>query len=179
MLAREKCPYCQGSGVRMIETSSMFGLVRKQVPVTCEECEGSGYKIQLPGCRFCEGQGLVGNEREICRACNGTGRIDAFGFVPREMLKPGVFFDRRCDKCGEPTFEIVSDIQECKETRSWEREEELRQFDIVEKVKVRCNSCGHNYFIPVNADWHEQLSPELFSDIEDMGINLSFMYHKQ
>jgi len=178
MLEKETCPFCQGSGVRMIETSSMFGLVKKQVPVTCDQCEGTGYKVSLPECRFCEGQGLVGNEREICRACNGTGRIDSFGFIPREMLKPGVHFDRRCDQCGSDTFEIMSDVQEFKETRSWEREEELRQVDIVEKVKVRCNACGHNYHIPVNANWHVKVAPELEPEVERQGINLSFMYNK-
>ena len=94
------------------------------------------------------------------------------------MIKPGVFFERRCDKCSESSFEIVSNIQEFKETRSWEREEELRQVDVVEKVKVRCTSCGHNYFIPVNPDWHQTLAPELFGEVEDMGISLSFLYQK-
>lgn len=178
MLTKEQCEFCQGSGVRMIETSSLFGLIRKSIPASCDQCGGQGYRIVLPVCKFCGGQGLIGNEREICRACNGTGRCDAFGFIPRAMLQPGLIFDRRCDQCSERTFEIVSGIQEQKLMRSWEREEELRKVEYVEQVKVRCSSCGLTYFVPVNAEWHTEISDEEQRDLQDMGINLSFMYQK-
>jgi DnaJ-class molecular chaperone len=179
MLIKKTCPFCQGTGIRMVQTSSMFGLLRKEIPTTCEECNGNGHVVELPSCPFCEGQGLVGNEREICRTCNGTGRVDAFGFIPRELLRPGTLFARRCDQCSEGTFEIVSNIEEHKMTRSWEREEELRQIEVVERVKVRCSSCGHSYHIPVSPEWHGKLTPEITGNLENMGVNLSFFYENR
>ena len=178
MLVKRSCPFCQGTGLRMVQTSSLFGLLKKQIPTTCDQCDGNGYVLEFPLCPFCEGQGLVGNERELCRACNGTGRADTFGFVPRSKLKPGTFFSRRCDKCRESRFEIISNIEERKMTRSWEREEELRQVEFVEQVKVRCTSCGHTYHIPVSAEWHQELTPEMTGDLENLGVNLGFMYDK-
>jgi DnaJ-class molecular chaperone len=178
VLVKERCPFCQGSGVRIVETSSLFGLMKRQVPTTCDQCNGTGFRVTLPVCEFCEGQGLVGNERDICRACNGTGRIDAFGFIPRAMLKPSLLFERRCDQCGERTFEIISEIEQKKLSRTWEREEELRQVEIVEQVKVRCSSCGQTYYVAVNPGWHQDLVDDEIRDLENIGINLSFMYQR-
>lgn len=176
MLVKRTCPFCQGTGVRMVQTSSFLGLIKKEVPSTCDQCGGDGHIHEFSTCLFCEGQGLIGNEREICRACNGTGRVDTFGFIPRSLLKPSTLFERRCDQCGERTFEMVSGVEEHKMTRTWEREEELRQVEIVERIKVRCTSCGQNYHVPVNPDWHGELSPEAIGRLEDMGVNLTFMY---
>jgi hypothetical protein len=178
MITMKDCPYCQGTGVRMIESSALFGLRRKATPVTCDNCNGKGRIVETPICDFCEGQGLVGNEREICRACNGTGHCESFGFIPKVKLRPGTLFERRCDKCGEHTFEIISEIEHQKLTKTWEREEELRQVEYIDRIKVRCISCSQNYFIPVSASWHHELSTEDVGKLEDLGINLSFMYQK-
>ena len=134
--------------------------------------------IEMPPCGFCEGQGLVGNEREICRACNGTGKAGEFALIPRDRLMPGVLFARRCDKCGAGSFEIVTNIETKKLTKSWEREEELRQVEIIEQVKVRCDACGHSYYIPVDHEMHQELTTEEVSRLEGLGLNLSFM-HRQ
>jgi len=178
MISKKTCPWCQGSGIRMIPTSYLFGLLKREVPASCEHCNGTGYVIEMPPCRFCEGQGLVGNEREICRACNGTGKAGEFAMIPREKLKLGVVFARRCDKCGAGSFEIVTDIETKKLTKSWEREEELRQVEIIEQVKVRCVACGHSYHIPVDPEMHQELSDEDISRLESLGLNLSFMYQR-
>lgn len=176
MIVKKTCPVCQGSGVCMIETSSFFGLLRKNIPATCDHCNGKGYIVETPACHFCEGQGLVGNERDICRACNGTGKVGTFGFIPRQRLKPGTHFERRCDECGASTFEIVSEVEDFKLTKTWEREEELRQVEILERVKVRCAACGQVYHIPLHKDLHQELSSEDLKALEDLGMNLSFMY---
>jgi DnaJ-class molecular chaperone len=178
MLKRHNCPYCDGTGVRMIQTSSMFGLMKKETPQTCENCNGRGFVVAFDTCRFCEGQGLVGNERDICRACNGTGRADVFAFIPRARLKPGVFFERRCDQCGQSQFEVISTIEEYKLTKSWEKEEELRLVEVMERVKVRCIGCGQTYNIPLDPQWNGELDADQVGALEDMGINVSFLYGK-
>ena len=178
MLKRQNCPYCDGTGVRMIQTSSMFGLLKKELPQTCENCNGRGIVVVFDTCRFCEGQGLVGNERDICRACNGTGHADVFAFIPRNILKPGVFFERRCDQCGHGKFELTSTIEEYKLTKSWEREEELRQVEVIERVKVRCCGCGQSYYIPLDPNWNGHVDSEQIGVLEDMGLNVSFLYGK-
>ncbi len=160
----------------MVQTASLFGLMKKDIPTTCENCDGSGYIIETPACKFCEGQGLVGNEREICRACNGTGRADSFAFVPRSRLKPGLVFERRCDQCGAGRFETVSTLENHRQYRSWEREEELRQVELVERIKVRCMSCNESYYIPVDKDLHGELTPDMVTKLEDMGVNVSFLH---
>lgn len=175
MIVKKVCPYCNGSGVVIVQTSSFLGLIRKEVPSACDTCSGTGQVVEMPACSFCEGQGLVGNEREICRACNGTGRADAFGFIPRSRLKAGTLFERRCDKCGDRTFEIVSDIEVHKLTKSWEREEELRQVELIERVKVKCVACSQTYFIPIDANWHQEMTDDVLTVLEDIGMNLSFL----
>jgi len=175
MIAKRVCPMCQGTGIRMIQTSSMFGLLKKEVPSTCDHCNGQGYVLDMPTCKFCNGQGLVGNERDICRACNGTGKADSFAFIPRSQLKPGTIFERRCDKCGNATFELMSSVEEYKLTKSWEREEELRQVEMQERVKVRCTECAHTYTIPVDPELHQTLSSEEIVALEQIGVNLGFL----
>jgi DnaJ-class molecular chaperone len=179
MVVKKECPFCQGTGVQMIQTASFLGLIKKEIPATCDHCSGLGYIVELPTCKFCEGQGLVGNERDVCRACNGTGKADAFAFVPSKMLKPGTIFQRRCDRCSGNTFEIMSGVEQFKLTKSWEREEELRQVEIVEKVKVRCTSCGQVYHIPIDPEWHQELESDMVSSLEDMGMNLNFLYQNR
>lgn len=176
MLELEICPYCQGSGVKLVQVAKLFGLMKKEVPVSCDECSGTGKIVSLAECPYCEGQGLIGNEREICRACNGQGKIDTFGFIPINKLVPGTFFSRRCDQCRHDGFEIISGIEEKKLTRSWEKEEELRQVDFVKQVKVQCKQCGQTYHIRVNEAWHKPLTQEQVRQAEDIGLNLSF-YH--
>lgn len=179
MIVKKQCPFCLGSGIRMVQTASLFGLLKKEVPTTCENCGGSGFIVETPVCKICEGQGLVGNEREICRACNGTGRADSFAFIPRSRLKPGQVFERHCDQCAATKFEVVSGIEQHKQYRSWENEEELRQIEIVERVKVRCMACGEGYYIPVDDDLHSELTPELVGKLEEMGVNMTYLFSGQ
>jgi DnaJ-class molecular chaperone len=175
VIVRETCPSCQGSGVRLVQTAALFGLMKKDVPTTCENCDGSGYIVETPVCQFCEGQGLVGNERDICRACNGTGRADAFSFVPRSKLKPGLVFERRCDQCGGTSFETVSQLENHRQYRSWETEAELRQVEIVERIKVRCMNCNESYYIPIAKDMHGELTSEMIGELENLGMNVSYL----
>ncbi|MCB1217633.1 hypothetical protein KDL44_09575 [bacterium] len=176
MLVTKQCMYCNGTGVRMVETSSLFGLIRKQVPLSCEMCSGSGETFFTPTCKYCNGQGLIGNEREICRTCNGVGHWDAFAYIPRELLRAGTLFDRRCDQCDHNRMEIASPIEEFKQVLSWESEEELRSVEICERVKVRCPSCEHSYHIKLDAESHGELTPETVSALEKLGINLGYLY---
>jgi hypothetical protein len=55
----------------------------------------------------------------------------------------------------------------------------LRQIEVVERVKVRCSSCGHSYHIPVSPEWHGKLTPEITGNLENMGVNLSFFYENR
>jgi DnaJ-class molecular chaperone len=176
MILKKVCPYCSGSGVLVVQTSSFLGLIKKEVPTSCNYCEGSGQVFEMPSCKFCDGQGLVGNEREICRACNGTGHADSFSFIPRDKLRPGTIFDRRCDQCGARSFEIQTAVEVHKLTKTWEREEELRQVELIERVKVRCVSCNHTYYIPIDKNSHQDMTDETLKTLEDYGMNLSFMY---
>jgi len=178
MIVKKSCPYCNGSGVVIVQTSSFLGLMKKETASGCSNCGGTGQVVETAPCRFCDGQGLVGNEREICRSCNGTGRADAFGFIPLSRLHVGTHFERRCDKCGSRSFEIVSEIETVKLTKTWEREEELRQVELVERIKVKCASCTQTYHIPIDRTWHQELSSEELRTLEDIGVNLSFMYTK-
>lgn len=176
MLHKTNCATCAGSGIRMIETSSMLGLIKKQVPVTCEDCAGKGLILEIPVCETCGGRGLLGNESEICRTCNGTGRIDSFAMIPLELVRTGTVFARHCDQCKNDMFEIVSDPEEHRVTRSWEAEEELRKADIQQRVKVKCTSCSNGYYITVDPRHHQQIPVELIPELEEHGINLSFLY---
>lgn len=178
MLIRTSCPECAGSGVRIIQTSSLFGLKKKETPVTCHRCAGKGETKTLPACSFCDGRGLVGNESEICRACNGTGLIDSFALIPRDLLVPGTEFERRCDRCGEHRFRIEKPIETLKINRSWESEESLRQYEQVEQVGVRCQGCGNSYMIQVDSKLHSVLDETTVAQLEDLGLNLSFLHNQ-
>jgi DnaJ-class molecular chaperone len=175
MLIRTSCPECAGSGVQIIQTSSLWGLRKRETPVTCEACRGSGESRVLPDCEYCDGRGLVGNENEICRACNGTGHIDAFAMIPRDLLQPGTIFGRRCDSCGNSMFILESGIESYKLNRSWEAEECLRQVEIIERVKVHCSSCPHSYFIQVAPGLHKDLDEAQVAQLEDLGLDMSFL----
>lgn len=176
MLIEKVCAFCQGTGITTIQSSSFLGLIKREIPATCEHCNGQGRVYEMSSCTFCDGQGLVGNESEICRACNGTGKVDAFAFIPKEKLKNGVIFSRRCESCGHTEFEIVGDIETVKLTKSWEREEELRQVELVERVKVRCVSCRNTYYIPIDKEQHQNLDEEQVARLARMGVNIAFMY---
>ena len=176
MLIRTSCPECAGSGVRIIQTSSLWGLKKRETPMTCEACGGSGETKTLPVCSFCDGRGLVGNESEICRACNGTGHIDSFALIPRDLLVPGTEFQRRCDRCGEHVFRIEKPLETVKLNRSWEAEESLRQYETIERVGVRCAGCGNSYFIQVDSSFHRPLEESVVAQLEEMGLNLSFLF---
>lgn len=176
MLVSKQCRYCNGTGVRMVETSSLFGLIRKQVPLTCEMCAGAGTSYVTPICKYCNGQGLIGNEREVCRTCNGIGHWDSFAYIPREMIEVGTLFDRKCDRCDHTKMEIASEIEDYKQVLSWESDEELRSVEMIERVKVRCPSCNHSYYIKLDQESHGPLSQELIERLEKLGVSLSFMY---
>lgn len=170
MLVERKCHYCDGSGIRIIESSALLGILRRSLPTSCEYCHGRGSMLDVPTCRFCEGQGLIGNERETCRSCNGTGKADAFSFIPRESIGPGATFFRRCEQCGESSFEIVSDIEQHKLIRSWEADEELRHVEVVERVWVSCGHCSNRYDIMISDEMHKPIDAAATALLEELGI---------
>jgi len=158
-LIKETCEECGGSGVVFLQTSSFLGLIRKQVPATCSSCGGKGYHLTQPQCKYCEGRGLIGNEREVCRACNGTGYGDQFRWIPRSELKLGRTFQRNCLICKrKTTFEIITPIESKEEVVSWEEEESLRKRRTIERVKVQCNECHDSYWVEIDPDFHPELS---------------------
>ncbi|MCC7478473.1 hypothetical protein IT575_08415 [bacterium] len=176
MLHKTACESCAGSGIRMIETSSLLGLLKKQVPITCEDCNGKGEVLEIPRCETCGGRGLLGNENEICRTCNGTGHLDSFALIPLELVQPGTTFARHCDRCKNDQFEIVSLKEQHRITRTWEAEEELRKVDIIDRVKVKCTGCSNTYYITVDPRHHLPVPVELIAELENQGLNLSFLY---
>lgn len=176
MLIERSCQFCQGTGVTMVETSSFLGLIKKEVPSNCTNCAGKGTTYEMPTCKFCEGQGLVGNESEVCWGCNGTGKVGAFAAIPRKKLHPGTIFQRKCADCGNTTMEIAGEIEMRKITKSWEKEEELRSVEMVEYVAVKCPSCSAGYSIPLDENLNKELPNEEIRKLEDMGLNLDFMY---
>ncbi len=176
MLQRSDCPHCQGTGVQMIQTSSMLGLLHRTVPTPCGSCAGAGHSVALPACNVCDSRGLVGNESEICRSCNGTGHIDAFALIPTEMIQPGVSFKRRCDMCGNDDFEIKSPVERQKLFRTWDASEELREFDLIEKVRVACSRCPNGYEIKIDPNYHKALDGDTAQELERLGLDLSFLY---
>jgi hypothetical protein len=160
----------------MIQTSSMLGLMRRTVPTACGNCGGIGYSVDLPTCKICQARGLVGNESEICRSCNGTGHIDSFAMIPAELLHSGTHFRRRCDKCGDDDFEITSEIKSEKLYKTWESSEELREYELVEKVTVACSGCHNSYAITIDPAYHKVLDNDTTLELERLGIDLSFLY---
>jgi DnaJ-class molecular chaperone len=154
----------------------MWGLLSKEVPTTCSECGGKGSSVEFEPCPLCEGRGLIGNESEVCRTCNGAGRADAFGFIPRDLLQPGIEFHRRCEKCGNHSFRLRSGIMQQKVVKSWDSMEELRQVEYNDACEVACTECGHKYTIPLGKSWHQRLSPDQYSMLESRGVDLGFLY---
>jgi hypothetical protein len=160
----------------MIQTSSMLGLLHRSVPSPCGTCGGTGKSLALPTCKICQGRGLVGNESEICRSCNGTGHVDSFAMIPLELLHSGTHFHRRCDSCGNDDFEIRSEIKSEKQFRSWEDIEELRQYELVEMVAVACTRCMNHYDITIDPAYHKVLDGETARELELLGLDLTFLY---
>lgn len=176
MLRRQDCRSCGGSGVVVVDTKALWGLMSKSVPASCGTCGGKGSAWELEACRFCEGRGLMGNESEVCRSCNGTGHADTFAFIPRELLLQGVEFQRRCERCGNHSFRLASGLIQQKVVKSWDAHEELRQVEFQDACEVSCTQCGHHYMIPVDAQWHQRLEPEQYALLEDRGLDLGFLY---
>jgi DnaJ-class molecular chaperone len=176
MLQRSDCPDCNGTGVQMIQTSSMWGLIQRAVPAPCGTCGGAGHSTELPTCKKCNGRGLVGNESEICRSCNGTGHIDSFAMIPPQLLHPGTVFHRRCDQCSSDEFEIRSDIQHQKVYKTWDAAEELREYETVDNVKVSCTRCSNSYEIIIDPAFHKLLDHDTAQELQRLGLDLSFLY---
>jgi DnaJ-class molecular chaperone len=176
MLQKAECPMCQGSGVTMLQTSAMWGLVKRDVPVTCDNCRGSGFLVGLPACTVCTGHGLLGNESEVCRSCNGTGKMDSFALIPTDLLVNGTIFHRRCEQCNNDTFEIRSEIEHHKVFNSWEAIEELRSYELIDRVKVGCTVCNHGYHIQIDPAYHQDIDPDTAIEFERLGLNLNFLY---
>jgi hypothetical protein len=179
MLQRSECQVCQGTGVLMVQTSAMWGLLSKTVPSPCGTCAGSGHSLALPACKICQGRGLVGNESEICRSCNGTGHIDSFAMIPLELLHPGTQFHRRCDSCGSGEFEIRSEIKSEKLYKTWDDAEEFRQYELVEKVAVSCTRCPNHYEITIDPAYHKVLDSDTAMELENLGLDLTFLYQAE
>jgi len=170
MLERTKCAECGGTGISFVETSAFLGLVKKQVPISCPSCGGKGYVLKLKPCAYCSGRGLVGNERELCRVCNGTGTADDFAWVPRSKLVPGTHFTRACQICHRRTsHEIMSGVESYEKTVTWEEEESLRQVQQVQRVRVRCTECDDSYWIAINPEAHPE---ERTEDMEEFLASL-------
>jgi DnaJ-class molecular chaperone len=163
MLVNEKCAECGGTGISFIESTAFLGLIKKQVPINCPGCRGKGYALKMPTCKYCHGRGLIGNEREICRVCNGTGTGDDFAWVPHSRLLAGNTFQRVCAVCRRKTVhEILTDIVQQATTVTWEEEESLRKTQTTERVQVRCSQCSDTYWITVNPDMHpDEITPEM------------------
>jgi RecJ-like exonuclease len=175
VLVQSRCAICAGSGVVMHESRALFGLMRKSLPLTCPDCGGAGKTLALEDCAFCEGRGLIGNESEVCRTCNGTGHAEVFAIIPRDMLAPGLTFHRRCERCGNTTFRLATGIVQQKVVKSWDALEELRQVEYQDACEVECTGCGLKYAIPVDARWHQQLDSEQYELLAQHGLDTSFL----
>ncbi len=170
MLVKETCKECSGTGIVFIETSSFFGMVKKQIPASCSACGGKGTVLKEPPCKFCNGEGLIGNEREICRVCNGTGYSDAFRWIPRNKLVPGTRFNRICSVCRSETIhEVITPIETIKITPRWE-EEMVSATMVRERVRVICTACSDSYYVDVDPDFHKEETDEVRDYLLDRGI---------
>lgn len=107
-------------------------------------------------CSQCGGRGLLGNEQQICRLCNGTGALDEYSEIPHEDLRPGTTFSRLCDQCRGELFEIMGEIETVKVQKSWGLEAELQEFECLKQIRIRCLHCDNNYSVPVNAAFHRK-----------------------
>ena len=56
------CPDCSGSGQRVTEKRSAFGIFRQSSP--CPTCRGQGKKITQP-CEGCKGRGIIEKSKEL------------------------------------------------------------------------------------------------------------------
>lgn len=158
MYIERECPRCSGRGLTAQQTSTLFGLLRRRVTAPCALCCGQGRVRARATCRYCGGRGLLGNESEICRLCNGTGNLDEFSKLTLNELVPGVTFRRRCEKCDSGLFEIAQDIEAVRQATSWAIEEELRDYETSERIRIRCLQCANSYLVPVDRTVHEQNS---------------------
>ncbi|MCD6118569.1 hypothetical protein J7K50_01895 [bacterium] len=151
----EICPECDGNGVLFYTEKKLWGLIKNQVAYQCTVCEGTGKVRGEPLCPICGGAGLIGNEREICRTCNGTGTGDGFRHLTREQLVKGTTFNRRCDRCkAETLHELTSDIEHKVITTTWEKNEWQRSKEEFERIKIECTMCGNSYFAPLDKYYH-------------------------
>jgi DnaJ-class molecular chaperone len=151
------CSDCDGHGVHYYTESKFFGLVKTQVAYQCNKCNGTGKVRGEPYCPVCDSAGLIGNEREICRTCNGTGAGDSFRHIPRASLISGTTFNRRCDRCkAETLHEIVSDIETRAITTTWEKNELIRAKEEFERIKIECTMCGRSYHARLDKYYHSE-----------------------
>jgi len=154
------CPECDGHGVHYYTETKFFGLVKTQVAYQCSKCNGTGKLQGEPFCPVCDGAGLIGNEREICRTCNGTGTGDGFRHIPRVSLVSGTTFGRRCDRCkGETLHELVSDIESKVIMTTWEKNEWERAKEEFERIKLECTMCGRSYQARLDKYYHSETGP--------------------
>ncbi len=161
MLIKENCKECSGTGLVFIETTSFFGILKKQIPMSCASCGGKGIILREPPCKFCNGEGLIGNEREICKVCNGTGYSDEFRWIPRRKLVPGTTFSRTCGICRRRTsHEIVTDIERVEVKPRWEEDLGQKVY-IRERIKVACKECRDSYFVDIDPDFHQEETEEI------------------
>lgn len=161
MFVKEKCKDCAGSGIVYMQMSSFFGIVKKQIPMSCSTCGGKGYILKEPPCKFCNGEGLVGNEREVCRVCNGTGYSDEFRWIPRRKLTKGTTFQRVCSICKRKTIhEILTEIETVKVVPRWSEGNAEKAF-LRERVKVGCRECHDSYYVDIDPDFHKEETEEI------------------
>ena len=151
------CAECHGHGVQYYSVKRFFGLIKEQVAYACTSCGGSGKIKGEPYCPICDGAGLIGNERELCRTCNGTGTGDGFRHMPRAQLVTGNTFSRRCDKCkAESLHEFSSDIETQVITTTWEKDELKRLKEEFERIKIECSVCGQSYYAKLDKYYHSE-----------------------
>jgi DnaJ-class molecular chaperone len=164
----DECKECAGQGVLYYTETKLFGLVKNQVAYQCQKCGGTGKIRGEPSCPICDGAGLIGNEREICRTCNGTGSGDGFRHIPRQSLVQGTTFSRRCERCkAETLHEFVSDIETKVITTTWEKNEWERSKDEFERIKIECTMCGRSYFARLDKYYHTDEGPNFDKVIEE------------
>lgn len=162
----EICEDCDGHGVHYYEVKKFFGLIKNEVAYTCTSCNGMGNVSGEPYCPICEGAGLIGNERELCRTCNGTRTGDEFRKVLRKDLVQGNTFLRKCEKCkAETLHEFLAGIESKVITTTWEVNEWERSKETFERIKIECTMCGENYRAPLDQYYHSEKGFEPEEDV--------------
>ena len=156
MYIDKECPQCIGRGVTSRRVKALLGLIQRNASATCSLCHGQGRVLTRVSCSNCGGRGLLGNEQQLCRLCNGTGKLDGFSEIPCEELKPGTTFIRSCDKCDGEVFEIAGDVEAIKVQKSWGLEAELQEYEIREQIRIRCLQCANGYYVPINEAIHNK-----------------------